>query len=93
MVDNPEDMMSDVDREILVTLLLSGANSPKNLAEICGRHQQSIQRRLPELVGDYLVRKKGTGIYELTEVGLESARIVWKESNVIENLDLDHDSC
>lgn len=85
---NPDDMLSAVDREILVTLLIGGADTPSNISDISDRHYQSIQKRISDLEGDGLVINKGRGVYQLTLSGTETARAIYRESSVEEDLDL-----
>jgi DNA-binding IclR family transcriptional regulator len=89
-----ETMLSAVDRETLVCLLVCGANSPGNIAVIVDRHHQSIQRRLTELIEMGFVRKKGdAGVYDLTDKGLTTARNVLKNSEVLDDMNLDCPEC
>jgi predicted transcriptional regulator len=78
-------MLSQVDREILVALLCGGDNLPSNLAEITGRHTQSVQQRISELEEEGLVANKGGGVYRLSFAGVTTARAIYRESD----LDLD----
>lgn len=75
-------MLSQVDREILVALLVVGDNTPSNLATLTDRHTQSIQQRLSMLEEDQLVVNKGGGVYRLTISGVPSARAVFRESDL-----------
>lgn len=81
-------MLSEVDRELLVSLLLGGANSPKNLSEITGRHDQSCLERLKKLEEMDLVTNKGGGVYDLTVPGANTARAVHREYSTAEQLKL-----
>jgi Mn-dependent DtxR family transcriptional regulator len=82
-------MLTSVDREILVALLVGGADKPSNLAEICDRHDQSVQKRLGELLDADLVTSKGRGVYQLTVSGAETAIAIRRESSILGELDLD----
>lgn len=83
------EMLSQVDREVLVALLVGGDNTPKNLSEITGRHDQACQSRLAHLEDEDLVENKGGGVYRLTQQGLESARVIYQDYNVADGLDFD----
>lgn len=82
-----DQMLSEVDREILVCLLIKGDNTPRNIAEICNRHHQSIQDRLEELSDKSLIRNKGRGVYRLTEKGIRYAQTVAQEYQVLDDVD------
>lgn len=87
--DYPERMLTTVDREILVALLAGGADKPSNLAEICDRHPQSIQKRLAELRSDELLIVKGRGIYQITLSGAETAIAIRRETSTLDDIALD----
>lgn len=89
MID--KDMLSQVDQEILVALLVDGANTPKNISDIIDRHHQSVMSRLDPLLEDDLIQNKGRGVYELTVAGLESARVLRKETTIEESIESSRD--
>ena len=82
-------MLSAVDREILLALLVGGADTPRNLSEICDRHHQSVQKRIAGLQDDDLVIAKGRGVYAISMAGAETARALRRETEIMERLDLD----
>jgi predicted transcriptional regulator len=85
------DMTTRVDREILVSLLLGGADTPSNLARITDRHVQSVHERLQQLLKDDLVWNKGNGVYQLTKEGTTMAQAVLRQFDVLDGIDLDRD--
>jgi len=81
-------MLSQSDKEILLALLVGGAGSPNTIGKITGRHTQTAQSRLSELEDQQLVYNKGAGVYDLTLAGLNSARILYVETEIADSLDL-----
>ena len=77
-----EDMLSQVDREVLVALLLLGDNSTGNLSDICDRHPNSIRDSFGRLEDEDFVVSKGSGVYALTFQGVTAARSVVRGSSV-----------
>lgn len=82
-----EEMTTQVEREILVALLVGGADTPANLSDITGRHVQSVQQRLSNLEEEELIWNKGNGVYDLTESGTTTARAIQLEYEIVEDLD------
>lgn len=68
-----DEMLTAVEMDILVDLLVHGDNTPSNLADNTGRHKTSVSQRLPELEERDLVRNKGRGVWSLTEPGANMA--------------------
>ena len=85
--DDIGDMLSAVDKEILVSLLLCGADSPHNLARYTSRHKQTIQERLGKLQDEELVRNKGAGVYDVTYQGLNFGRVLLKDTQIADKID------
>lgn len=71
-----ESVITQVDREVMVTLLLIGHNTPGNIADISDRHRNSVQDSLQRLEENDLVLNKGSGVYALTFQGATMARSV-----------------
>ena len=82
-----EEMTTQVERELLVALLVGGADLPSNLSDITSRHVQSVQERLRNLEDEGLVWNKGNGVYELTEEGTTTARAIRQEYDIVEDLE------
>lgn len=77
-----EYMLTAVDREVLVCLLLDGANTPSNIADIVGRHPNSVMDSLDRLEDSGYVRDKGGGVHSLTYQGAVTAQTVRREFTV-----------
>lgn len=84
-------MLSSVDREVLIALLIGGDDTPANLSDIADRHYQSVQKRLSELEEMGLVVSKGRGVYSLTIEGAQTARALYRETPTINDLDFDRE--
>ena len=63
--------LSDLQESVLIDLIIHGPNTPTNIGDNIGRPGSSISRVLPELLEDGLVHKKGSGVYRLTDTGLD----------------------
>lgn len=72
-------MLTSVDREVLVALLLRGDNSRSNLSDITDRHPNSVGNSLKRLGSERLVVEKGAGVYTLTYSGANTSRAVLRE--------------
>lgn len=79
-------MRTAVDREVLVTLLIAGDNSPGNLAEITDRHPNSIGDSLNRLEEQDSIFDKGRGVYALTYSGVNDARAVAREYEILKDI-------
>jgi Mn-dependent DtxR family transcriptional regulator len=88
-MDKDPEMTTRVDREILVALLLGGADTPKNLSSITDRHVQSVYERLTQLSKENLIWNKGNGVYQLTEEGTSMAQAVLREYDIVSGLDFE----
>lgn len=71
-----ESMLTAVDRDVVVDLLVHGDNLPSNIADNTGRHVTSVSRRLAELDDQGFVYNKGSGVWTLTLDGIVVARTV-----------------
>ena len=71
-----ESMLTAVDRDVVVNLLINGDNLPSNIAENTDRHVTSVSRRLAELDDQGLAENKGSGVWTLTLDGIVVARTV-----------------
>jgi predicted transcriptional regulator len=80
-------MLSPVEMEVLVDLLVHGDNVPGNIAENTGRHPKSVSKRLPDLEEHGLIRNKGRGVYTLTPDGVAQAQALRGDVNADENAD------
>jgi predicted transcriptional regulator len=69
-------MLSAVESEILVDLLLNGDNVPSNIADNIDRHKTSVSRSLSSLESEDLVDNKGRGVWTLTVAGASLARTI-----------------
>jgi len=72
-------MLSPVQEDILVDLLVHGDDGPRNIAENTDRNPDSVSQRLPELVEQDFIRNKGAGTYTLTRDGIHLAREIIHE--------------
>ena len=81
-----EEMTTQVERELLVALLVGGADLPSNLSDITSRHVQSVQERLSNLENEGLIWNKGNGVYDLTESGTTTARAIQQEYEIVDDL-------
>lgn len=79
-------MLTAVDREVLLTLLIAGDNSPGNLAEITDRHPNSIGDSLNRLEEQDSIFDKGRGVYALTYSGVNEARAVAREYDILKDI-------
>lgn len=82
-------MLTKVDREVLISLLLAGDNTPSNIAEMIGRHTNSVRDSIDRLGDENLIETKGSGVYRLTYQGCNTARTVNRKFDI--DLDLDRD--
>lgn len=78
-------MLTAVDREVLVAILIGGDNTPGNIAELIERHPNSVQDRVNELEEQELVINKGSGVYALRLRGVTVARTVVQEGEIDHN--------
>ena len=67
-------MLSPVERDVLVDLLTHGDNVPGNIADNTDRHPKSVSKRLKSLEEKELIENKGRGVYTLTMDGIAVAR-------------------
>lgn len=74
--DNPDQMLSTVDRRVLVDLLENGDNVPANIADNIGHSRSAVSTRLGELESEGLVVSKGSGVWTLTMEGLRTAQVL-----------------
>ena len=77
-----DDMLTSVDREVLVAILIGGGNTPSNIAEMIDRHPNSIGDSMDRLEEEGLVLPKGSGVYALTYSGVTTARSVNREFEI-----------
>jgi predicted transcriptional regulator len=70
------EMLTSVEREVLVDLLIHGDNGPKNIADNIERHNTSVSRDLAELAEEDLVVNKGRGVWSLEPDGVQFARSI-----------------
>lgn len=87
IMDHDLDMRTTVDREILLSLLIAGDNTPTNLSELADRHVQSIYERISRLEEEGLIENKGRGVYTLTTDGVRMAQAVRREFSDEDGLD------
>jgi len=81
------DMLTEVDREVLVALLIGGDNSPSNIAEYIDRHPNSVGDALDRLESEDMVFNKGSGVYALRFQGVTTARTLYREFEIGVDLD------
>jgi len=74
-----DDMLSPVDRDVIVDLLEHGDNSPQNIADNTDRNPSSVSRRLGVLEEKGIAKNKGSGVWTLTYEGILMARTVRNE--------------
>lgn len=72
-------MLTAVESEVLVCLLLRGDNVPSNIAENIDRHPTSVSGSLSDLEDMELVRNKGRGVWTLTSQGINIAMSLHNE--------------
>ncbi len=72
-------MLTPVEREILVDLLVHGDNLSGNVTENIERSRQHVSKTMGKLEDRRLVRDKGKGVYTLTLSGTEVARELYHE--------------
>jgi Mn-dependent DtxR family transcriptional regulator len=80
-------MLSSVESEIVVDLLLHGDNVPSNIAENIERHQTSVSRSLSALEDEDLVSNKGRGVWTLTVAGASLARTILSNRTIEQDVD------
>ncbi|MGQ4554444.1 hypothetical protein [Halobellus sp. GM3] len=70
--EDPEDYdwITDMDKEILRTLVFNLTLTPAVIADNTGRSRPGISRRLSTLNAGGLVEKKGRGKYQITKLGI-----------------------
>ena len=73
------DDLSQLERDILVWLLVDGASAPKPIGEEVDAHRNSVSRSLSSLRDDRLVVDKGSGVWTLTCEGFSAARLIYRE--------------
>lgn len=81
-------MLSPVDRDVIVDLLLHGDNTPQNIARNTERSPSSVSRRLSTLKEKGIVRNKGSGVWTLKEEGILMGQTIYygrEESRKTEN--------
>lgn len=66
--------LSDLQEAILIDLTVHGDNTPSNIGEQIGRPSSSVSRVLPDLIEEGLVRNKGSGVYTLTDAGIDRSQ-------------------
>jgi len=69
-------MLSSVEMDVLVSLLLDGDNTPSNIARNTDRHKTSVSERLADLEDKSLVQSKGGGVWTLTLRGAHMAQTI-----------------
>jgi len=69
-------MLTRVDRELLVALLINGDNSRANLSEMIDRHPNSISDSRDRLEDEGLIHDKGSGVLALSLSGVRAAQAV-----------------
>jgi len=82
-------MLTRVDRELLVALLLYGDNSRSNLATIIDRHPNSISDARERLEEEDLIHDKGSGVLALTIPGLRAAQQINRSAKTSFDPDFD----
>jgi len=73
-------MFTQVEREILICLLEEGDNVPANISRSIERNRSGVSDRLSDLRESDLVHNKGSGVWTLTEKGVNVAQVLRRES-------------
>lgn len=71
--------LTELQESILIDLNIHGTDKPGNIGNRIGSPRSSVSRVFPELVENGYVINKGSGVYRLTDSGLDKSQSLLRD--------------